>query len=152
MDELVNSGKHNSTVMTTCDKYRLYVHVPLIRKKLGGHTEQFLEQLQNTTSKEAVKQLKRVYTMLDGSRRNCLPLPEPNSLKDLMDLMKLCGTYEPPDPKQGIIILSEEQLLLLDESSSGDEFKERSDLLTISGGSSSLTTSLTLASIRSKYF
>jgi len=39
MEELVDSGSFNSTVLTTADKYRLYVHLPIIKRKLGHSTE-----------------------------------------------------------------------------------------------------------------
>jgi hypothetical protein len=39
MEELVNNSKFNCTVVTTADKYRLYIHPAIIRRKLGQFTE-----------------------------------------------------------------------------------------------------------------
>lgn len=91
MHRLVNNPSHNSTVLTTSDQYRLYVHIPIIRRKLGSNTEQFLDLLQGSNSKEAVKLLKTVYGLLDCNPNNCLP-PNEAENKRPNDLIQLCGS------------------------------------------------------------
>jgi hypothetical protein len=51
MEELVNNSKYNCTVLTTTDKYRLYIHPAIIRRKLGQSTEEFIDKLSMLTSK-----------------------------------------------------------------------------------------------------
>lgn len=134
----MNKDNYNSTVLTTSDKYRLYVHVPIVRRKLGSTTELFIEQLQATSSKEAIRQLKRVYCMLDFNRLNRLLLSDaPTSSID--QLLELCGVTEgaahhaSTAEQQGFIALTEAQLHRLDCHELLKEYAEEQDRLTIQG-------------------